>query len=183
MKKWYKSSSSLITANENNVYVLCRHICVAYAHVYQWFSEASLMFYFQNLIFLFVFVLFCFFCFVLFFFFCTALPPRWPLPQGNKTKHCFTVKSQYLSLIKEPVWFFLFFFFSIFWRFWYHKKAHIYFITHVKAHSWKVFRLQDINENIPGYGNHIYNYTFTVRYWQPGADLGMGRSSLPPFDS
>ena len=44
--------------------------------------------------------------------------------------------------------------FSNFWRFWYHEKAHIFLITHGKFHSWKVSRLENINENIPGYGNH-----------------------------
>ena len=48
----------------------------------------------------------------------------------------------------------LFNFFPNFRRFWYHKKAHIFLITHVKFHGWKVFRLEEINENVPGYGNH-----------------------------
>ena len=46
------------------------------------------------------------------------------------------------------------FFFSNFLRFWYHKKAHIILISHGKFHSWKAFRSEDINENVPGYGNH-----------------------------
>ena len=45
-------------------------------------------------------------------------------------------------------------FFSNFWRFCYHKKAHIFLITHGKFYSWKVFHLEDINENMSGYGNH-----------------------------
>ena len=49
---------------------------------------------------------------------------------------------------------YLFIFFSSFWRFWYPKKAHIFLKTHSKFHSWKAFRLGDINENVPGYGNH-----------------------------
>ena len=47
------------------------------------------------------------------------------------------------------------FFFHTFWRFCYHKKAHIFLITHVEFYSYKVFRLEDINENMSGYGNHI----------------------------
>ena len=39
-------------------------------------------------------------------------------------------------------------------RFWYHKKAHIFLITHGKFNSWKVFFLEDINEYVPAYGNH-----------------------------
>ena len=44
-------------------------------------------------------------------------------------------------------------FFSKFWRFWY-KKAHNFLMTYGKFYSWKAFRLEDINENVPGYGNH-----------------------------
>ena len=50
--------------------------------------------------------------------------------------------------------FYLFNFFSNFWRLWYQKKVNIFLITHGKFHSWKVFHLEDINENVPGYGNH-----------------------------
>ena len=42
-------------------------------------------------------------------------------------------------------------------RFWYHKihkEACIFLITHVKFYSWKLFRLEDINESVAGYGNH-----------------------------
>ena len=49
---------------------------------------------------------------------------------------------------------FFFNFFSNFWRFWNHKKAHIFLITHGKFQSWKVFYFKDINENVSGYGNH-----------------------------
>ena len=45
-------------------------------------------------------------------------------------------------------------FFSNFWRFCYHKKGHIFFITHGKFYSQKVFHLEDINENVSGYGNY-----------------------------
>ena len=38
--------------------------------------------------------------------------------------------------------------------FWYHKKAHIFLIIHDKFHSWKMLQLEDINENVPDYGNH-----------------------------
>ena len=41
-----------------------------------------------------------------------------------------------------------------FQRFCYHEKAHIFLITHGEFNSWKVFCLNDINENVPGYGNH-----------------------------
>ena len=43
--------------------------------------------------------------------------------------------------------------FSNFWRFWCHKKDHIFLITHDKFYSCKVFYLEDTNENVPGYGN------------------------------
>ena len=45
----------------------------------------------------------------------------------------------------------LFNFFPNFWRFWYHKKAHIFLITHVKFRSWKELRLEDNNEKVSGY--------------------------------
>ena len=45
-------------------------------------------------------------------------------------------------------------FFSNFWRFYYHKKAHIFLITHENFYIKEVFRLEDINENVSGYGNH-----------------------------
>ena len=45
-------------------------------------------------------------------------------------------------------------FFPNFWWFWYHKNAHIFLITHVKFHGLRVLRLEDINENESGYGNH-----------------------------
>ena len=51
-----------------------------------------------------------------------------------------------------------------FWRFWYHKKADIFLITHVRFCSWKWFCLKGINENMPGYGNR--NWAYTVRYRQ-----------------
>ena len=41
-----------------------------------------------------------------------------------------------------------------FWRFWYHKKGHIFLIALCKFYSWKVFHLEDISKNLPGYGNH-----------------------------
>ena len=44
----------------------------------------------------------------------------------------------------------LFNFFSNVWRFWYQKKADIFVTTHDKFHSWKVFCLEDTNENVPG---------------------------------
>ena len=54
---------------------------------------------------------------------------------------------------RSPSYFFNFFF-SNFLRFWYYKKTHIFLITRVKFYSWNMFRLEDINENMPGYGNH-----------------------------
>ena len=42
----------------------------------------------------------------------------------------------------------------IFWRFCYHKKVHIFLINPGKFNNWKVFRLEDINENVSGHGNH-----------------------------
>ena len=49
-------------------------------------------------------------------------------------------------------------FFSNLWRFWCHKKA-FFFSQHMKKfHSWKAFRLEDIDENVPYYGNHIRAY-------------------------
>ena len=49
---------------------------------------------------------------------------------------------------------YLFNFFSTFWRFWHQKDAHILLITLVKFYSWNMLRLEDINENVSGYGNH-----------------------------
>ena len=37
--------------------------------------------------------------------------------------------------------------FSNFWRWWFHKVAHNFLKTNGKSHSWKVFFLEDINEN------------------------------------
>ena len=34
------------------------------------------------------------------------------------------------------------------------KGGHIFLIAQIKSHSWIVFCLEDINENIPDYGNH-----------------------------
>ena len=45
-----------------------------------------------------------------------------------------------------------------------YKRAHIFLITHGKSHTWKLFCLQDINENVSGYGN--YDYAYTVRISQ-----------------
>ena len=30
----------------------------------------------------------------------------------------------------------------------------MFLITHGKFYSWKLFRLEDTNENVSGYGNH-----------------------------
>ena len=43
--------------------------------------------------------------------------------------------------------------FQLLGRFWYHKKAHIFLTIHDKYHSKKVFRLEEINEKVSGYGN------------------------------
>ena len=32
--------------------------------------------------------------------------------------------------------------------FWYHKKAHIFPVTHVECYSWNMSHLEDIGENI-----------------------------------
>ncbi len=45
-------------------------------------------------------------------------------------------------------------FFSNFRRFWYQKKAHIFLITSGEFYSWKMYRLEDINENVTSYGYH-----------------------------
>ena len=42
-------------------------------------------------------------------------------------------------------------FFSNFCRLCYYKNAHIFLVTHGKFNSWKVFRLEDINENVSAY--------------------------------
>ncbi len=39
-------------------------------------------------------------------------------------------------------------------RFWYQKKACIFLITPGEFYSWKMYRLEDINENVISYGNH-----------------------------
>ncbi len=48
-------------------------------------------------------------------------------------------------------------FFSNFQRFWYQKKGHIFLITLGKCYSWKMYCLEDINENVTSYGN--YNFS------------------------
>ena len=45
-------------------------------------------------------------------------------------------------------------FISNFRRFCYHKKAHIFLITHDKFNRWKVFHLEDVNENVSCSGKH-----------------------------
>ena len=46
------------------------------------------------------------------------------------------------------------FVFQNFQRFWYHKIDHIFLITFDKFNTWKVFCLEDNNENVHGYDNH-----------------------------
>ena len=41
--------------------------------------------------------------------------------------------------------------FPNFLRYLCHKEAHSFLISHAKFHSWKVFRLGEINENVSGY--------------------------------
>ena len=66
-----------------------------------------------------------------------------------------------IKLLKEAQSYLFNFFFKLFEILVSHGSS--YFpITHVKFHSWKVFRLENINENMSGYGNH--NYAYTVRY-------------------
>ena len=60
-------------------------------------------------------------------------------------------------------------YFSNFWRFWYHRIAHIFLITQdITFHNWKVFHLEDINETMPGDGSLKWKWsiikTYTVRY-------------------
>ena len=43
---------------------------------------------------------------------------------------------------------------SNFLRFWYQKKAHIFLIAPVEFYGWKIYGLEDINENVTSYGNH-----------------------------
>ncbi len=45
-------------------------------------------------------------------------------------------------------------FFSNLRRFWYQKKAHIFLITPGEFYSWKMYCVEDINENVTSYGNH-----------------------------
>ena len=59
-------------------------------------------------------------------------------------------------------------------------KAHIFLIIHVKFYSSKVLSLEDINENVPGYGNH--NEVYTVRYVQQEcAELALYTQTAWPF--
>ena len=44
--------------------------------------------------------------------------------------------------------------FSNFRKFWYQKKAHMFLITPGEFYSWKMYRLEGINENVTSYGNH-----------------------------
>ena len=64
--------------------------------------------------------------------------------------------------------------FSQLWRLWYHKKAYIYLITHVKFYGWKVLRSEDINEKVSGYGNrqHGVSVLFRDRKKHPLAGVG-----------
>ncbi len=43
---------------------------------------------------------------------------------------------------------------SNFMRFWNQKKAHIFLIAPVEFYDWKMYHLEDINENMTSYGNH-----------------------------
>ena len=52
---------------------------------------------------------------------------------------CCTQTTALLFALKKPSPIFSTLF-SIFWRFWYHKKAHVFLMTHGKFHSWKAFR-------------------------------------------
>ena len=45
--------------------------------------------------------------------------------------------------------------FFTFLRFWYQKKACISLITPGEFYGGKMYRLEDINENMTSYGNHI----------------------------
>ncbi len=45
-------------------------------------------------------------------------------------------------------------FFSNFRRFWYQKKGHIFLITPGEFYALKMYRLEDINQNVISYGNH-----------------------------
>ena len=57
--------------------------------------------------------------------------------------------------LKEPSHIFSTFFFSHFWRFWYYKKAHMFLTTHMVNLTAEKSCLEDINENVSGYGNII----------------------------
>ncbi len=45
-------------------------------------------------------------------------------------------------------------FLSNFRRFWYQMKDHIFLIIPGEFYSWKMYHLEDINENMTSYGNH-----------------------------
>ena len=55
-------------------------------------------------------------------------------------------------------------FFNFIWNILYHKKAHIFLITHGKFHGWKVFHLEDIDVNVPGYGLFYNQGTSSVSF-------------------
>ena len=74
----------------------------------------------------------------------------------------FFARGQNVLLMLEGAQSDYFNFFPYIWRFWYHKKAHIFLITHGKFHSRKVFCSEDFNENASSYGSH--NQAYTVRY-------------------
>ena len=57
-------------------------------------------------------------------------------------------------MLQEPSPIVSFFFSKLLEIFWYHKKAHIFLLTHGKFLSLKAFYLEDVNENVPGYSNH-----------------------------
>ena len=47
--------------------------------------------------------------------------------------------------IKGAQSYFVIFLFQNYWRFWYHKKAHIFLITHVIFYGWNMLRMEDID--------------------------------------
>ena len=46
------------------------------------------------------------------------------------------------------------------------QESSYFFITDVKFYGWTMFRLEDIEENVPDYGNHLLHKSQSWRYIQ-----------------
>ncbi len=83
-------------------------------------------------------------------------PQGFPIAPFNKTNFPININrnedDQWASLLKVPGPI-ASDFSQTFLRFWYQKKPHIFLITLGEFYSWKMYRLEDINENVTSCGN------------------------------